>query len=204
MPACDDCNRGTSTADLIASSVARWNYNSDEVEIRDHRALLGRVRSRHPEVASEWSKPIDRAKARSHLMRYGMSVPIDAGLVTIGPQTIRYLNLFAHKVVLALYFERFRTPLSNEGRISALWRSKEDFTRGVPSELLGMMRDYGTLEQGDWNAHETFEYRFSENKKDGLFMCLGKFRKGFYTAGFATVDATHLPSDALDFEEINS
>jgi hypothetical protein len=107
------------------------------------------------------------------------------------------LNLFAYKVVLALYFERFQIPLINEGRISGMWRSKEDFAHGVPSELLKMMLEYGTLEQGSWNARETFEYRFSENKKDGVFMCLSRFRNGLYTAGFATVDATQLPSDEL-------
>jgi hypothetical protein len=136
-------------------------------------------------------------------MQYGVPVPTDAGLVTIGPQTIRYLNLFAYKVALALYFERFQLPLPNKGRVSALWRSKEDFkNEGVPSALLEMMREYGTLEQGKWSARETFEYRFSENRNDGLFMCLSRFRGGLYTAGFATADESQLDQLTQDVDWI--
>jgi hypothetical protein len=67
--------------------------------------------------------------------------------------------------------------------VSALWRSKEDFAKGAPPELLEMMKQYGTLEQGKWNASETFEYRFNENRDEGLFMFLARFRGGLYVSG---------------------
>jgi hypothetical protein len=38
-------------------------------------------------------------------------VPHDAGVAAIGLLTIRQLNLFAHKAVLALHFEHVRQPL---------------------------------------------------------------------------------------------
>jgi hypothetical protein len=41
-------------------------------------------------------------------------------MVSIGSLTIRQLNLFAHKAVLALYFEHFRQPLANTGAFSPL------------------------------------------------------------------------------------
>jgi hypothetical protein len=55
----------------------------------------------------------------AHLRKHGVQAPADAGLVFIGPLTIRQLNLFAHKVALALYFEHFKVPLPEIGRFRA-------------------------------------------------------------------------------------
>jgi len=200
MPACDECNRGTSTADLVASVIARWRYPSNAQELEDHHRLLIQVRRQAPEIVEEWSGAIDKTQARKHLEEQGVPVPSDAGFATIGPLTIRQLNLFAHKVVLCLYFEHFRTLLPQAGRVSAYWRTKEDFAKeGVPKVLLDMMKKYGTLEQGKWNASEIFEYRYEVNKKDGLMMCLARLRGGLFVVGFAAPKADALDSSAGDW-----
>ena len=146
MPACDDCNRGTSAADLVSAIVSRWNYSQSS---SDHAKLVQAVRHNYPELIAEWTK-LDsggRLSARLNLQKHGVYVPPDAGLATIGPLTIQYLNLFAHKVVLALYFEHFRKNVPRSGGVSAFWRSKEDFAKaGIPQVLLNMMKRYGTLE----------------------------------------------------------
>jgi hypothetical protein len=168
MPACNECNAGTSTSDLVAAIASRWNYNSGPVELEDHTKLVQRVKIHHPDIFAAWSKQLnlsERLEAIKHLGNHGVDVPKDAGLVTIGKLTIRQLNLFSHKAVLALYFEHFKSVLLDRGRVAAYWRTKEDFQNGVPAELLEMMQRYGTLEQGRWNAKETFEYRFEVNKK---------------------------------------
>jgi hypothetical protein len=186
MPACDTCNRGTSKADLTASMVSRWNYNSPHQEIEDHSRLANQVRIQAPELIEEWTKMdgLDRRGALAHLRQYGVMVPDDAALVTVGPHTVEQLNIFAHKAALCLYFEHFKKPLSNLGRVSALWRTKEDFWKGVPAELLEILPRYGTLLQGKWNSAETFEYRFDFNEKEGLFGCLARLRTGLFVAGF--------------------
>jgi hypothetical protein len=143
---------------------------------------------------------VNKARARVHLIQQGVPVPADAGLITIGPETVRYLNLFAHKAVLALYFEQYKMPLSNVGAVYASWRTKEDFTRdGIPSFFLDMLPGYGTIMQGSWNERETFEYRHAVNEKDGLFGCLARFRQGYFVYGFAVADAACLPSDESDW-----
>jgi hypothetical protein len=202
MPACDECNRGTSTADLVASIVSRWNYNTLDQSNTDHAKLAARIRNKHPELLEEWNKltPKDRIGALLHLREHGIQVPEDAGLVSIGPLTIRQLNLFSHKAALALYFEQFRTHLTDEGRVCAFWRTKEDFAKeGIPPDLLEMMRQYGTLEQGKWNASETFEYRFDSNKIEGLFACLARLRGNLFVTGLVASDATVLKGDATDW-----
>lgn len=188
MPACDLCNDGTRTADLVASVISRWGYGRQVND--DHSHLIARVRKQAPEVMKEWQADINPTEARLHLERHGVPVPVDAAFTTIGPQTIRQLNLFAHKVVLCLHFEHFKEPLSNDGRVAAFWRTKEDFAKeGVPQLLLDMMREYGTLEQGKWNVKEAFEYRYTVNKRDGLFACLARFRDNLFVTGFTVSDA---------------
>src|SRR5665648_140779 len=188
MAACETCNGGTSTADLVASVICRWGYAK---QVRgDHSRLIARVRSQAPEVFAEWSQPVDKFQARLHLERHGVPVPADAGFALIGPQTVRQLNLFAHKVALCLHFEHFKLPLPNEGRVVGYWRTKEDFAKeGIPKVLLDLMRKYGTLEQGKWSAREDFEYRYEMNEGDGLFICLARFRQNLFVTGMTITDA---------------
>jgi hypothetical protein len=198
MPACAICNGGTSKADLTAAIVSRWNYNSPHQEQQDHNRLANQVRLQAPELIDEWTKThrLDRKGTVDYLRRYGVRVPDDASLISVGPHTIRQLNIFAHKAALCLHFEQFKGPLSNEGRVSALWRTKEDFSNGgVPSELLEILPRYGTLMQGKWNSAETFEYRFEFNEKDGLFGCLARLRTGLFIAGFTIRDSELLTQE---------
>jgi hypothetical protein len=145
MPACRKCNAGTSSADLTAAIVSRWGYDINEKGLNDHRRLLFQVRKQNPELVEEWinSTGVYRKKMRAHLRNHGVPVPYDAGVAIIGAHTIRQLNLFAHKAVLALYFEHFRQPLPASGRLIAFWKTKEDFAKdGIPSFLLEMMPGY--------------------------------------------------------------
>ncbi len=202
MPACAECNSFTSTADLTAAIVSRWYYDSGDQECADHKRLVARVRKQAPELIAEWIKPnsVERKKGRQHLRDHGVSVPYDAGIVSIGLQTIRQLNLFAHKAVLALYFEHVRKPLLSSGCFSAFWKTKEDFARdGIPDYLLEIMPEYGTLVQGRWNERETFEYRHALNVEEGLFGCFARLRSGLFVGGFAATDAGGVGSELADW-----
>ena len=199
MPACDECNRGTSKSDLTVSIISRWNYDNSPQEQHDHRRLAAQARKQAPELIAEWTKqmtPSDRIKAMTHLEQYGVPVPNDAGLASIGPLTIQQLNLFAYKAVLALFFERARHPLPNSGRVCAYWKSKEDVAyAGIPQIFLDMLSGYGTLTQGTWDERETFEYRHDMNDNEGVFGCLARLRRGLYVKGFTILDVQSLPAD---------
>jgi hypothetical protein len=142
MPACGECNRSTSTADLVVSLVSRWDYNTSPEESSDHSRLAARLRKQAPELIAEWTalNVKQREKARLHLLKQGVSVPHHAGIASIGERTVPQLNLFAHKAVLALHFEHFRRPLSMAGRLCAFWRTKEDFAQhGIPGMFFEML-----------------------------------------------------------------
>lgn len=200
MPACDTCNGGTSTADLIASVVSRWNSDADSQELTDGSRLVARLRKQCPDVINEWTRLgfIERKKARQHLERHGVDVPLGAAIVSIGEITIRHLNLFAYKLALGLYFEHFRKPLPNSGLVTAIWRTKEDFAKlGMPKELLEIMPRYAALQQGRWDTRKDFEYRYDLNRVDGVFACLARFRRSLYVTGFAVRDRSVLPKNEM-------
>lgn len=197
MPSCDACNSGTSTADLTAAIISRWEYAATDVQNADHRRLAARLRKQSPEIVEEWTKdagPSLNRKGRIHLRSFGVPVPDDASIVTIGPRTIRQLNLFAHKATLALYFEHFRQPLPVSGAYCAFWKTKEDFgQQGIPQSLLEMLPQYGTLIQGRWDESQTFEYRHAVNAEGGFFGFFARLRRGLFISGFAVADVALLP-----------
>jgi hypothetical protein len=106
------------------------------------------------------------------------------------------VGLFAHKAVLALYFEHFRESLPDTGRVSAMWKTKEDFFAhgGIPQIVLDMLPNYGILVQGKWDERKTFEYRYATNKSSGLFACFLRLRRALFVFGFAAADGSILAS----------
>lgn len=191
FPACDDCNKGTSTSDLVASMISRWGMSSSIQSQMDHSKLSVRIKRQAPDVVQEWLSmdgPSKQVLARQHLESHGVLVPAGAMMATIGSLTIRQLNIFAHKTTVALHFEHFQKPLSVDERVHAIWRTKEDFALGVPQELIDLLPGYATMVQGKWNLSEFFEYRFATNNKDGLFGCFVRFRQGLFVLGFTVMD----------------
>jgi len=160
-------------ADAVVSILSRWKTSDmTEAEKEDHKRLAEGLKRSHPDIINEWTgmSLLERLKAKRDYMKDGIDIPGDARLLRIGPQTIRQLNLFAHKAALGLYFDLVRKLLPNTGRFCAYWRTKEDALRGgIPVQLLEMMNLYGTLEQGKWRTSETFEYRYELNSDERLF-----------------------------------
>ena len=145
FPACHDCNKGTSTSDLVASMISRWGMNVSPQSHVDHSKLSTQIKRQAPDVVQEWlsmDEPSKQALARQHLDNHGVPVPAGAMMVTIGPLTIRQLNIFAHKTTVALHFQHFQKPLPVDGRVHAIWRTKEDFALGVPQELIDLLPGY--------------------------------------------------------------
>jgi hypothetical protein len=203
MPSCAECNKGTSTADLVASVLARHRYHLTTAEADDHRKLAARLRHQAPLIVQEWlefDNPLSRIIARMHLRRHGVPVPDRAPVISIGKLTIQQMNLFAHKVARALYFEHFRKPLTKTGATWAVWRQKEDvMADGIPSDLLKLMPGYGALIQGKWDTSDEFEYRYAMNEQEGLFGFMARFRHGFFVHGFTVENSSKLTSDFKDW-----
>lgn len=194
MPSCAECNISTSTADLAAAIISRWGYaGQTEINHTDHDHLVSRMRKQAPEIVEEWTKNHTlraRITAKRHLRREGVQFPDDAGVVQIGPNTIRQLNLFSYKATLALYWEHFRRPLSEGGLCYASFRTKEDYAAtGLPRDLLQMLPRYAALAQGKWDTREIFEYRHNLNQDEGVFAFFARLRRSLFISGFVIEDA---------------
>jgi hypothetical protein len=87
--------------------ISRWNYNSPEQERENHSKLVRQVKIQAPELLDEWTainaNPLDRKGAIDHLRSYGIAVPDDAGVASIGKQTIKQLNICAQSCALSLF-----------------------------------------------------------------------------------------------------
>src|SRR6476660_3209283 len=68
MPACAECNRGTSTADLTVAIVSRWHHVPRSQENIDHKKLIAQVHRQDPDLWGEWKKlnadPREKEQAR--------------------------------------------------------------------------------------------------------------------------------------------
>jgi hypothetical protein len=107
VPACDRCNSGTRTSDLVTAIIARGGFTEPTpAEGFDLGGLSKRLASQAPEVILELRKnagAVSQRQARRHLASYGVPIPDDAKFLTIGPKTLPYLNQFAHKLPWALF-----------------------------------------------------------------------------------------------------
>jgi hypothetical protein len=65
MPACEECNKGTSKADLAVALLSRWDYYSSAQEQLDHSKLANRIKKQAPELVAEWLN-IDAAEKKEH------------------------------------------------------------------------------------------------------------------------------------------
>lgn len=203
VPACQECNNGSSTADLVVSLIARWRFDQEtENERKDHRRLALRLRKQAPEIASEWTSLglVARKRAKRHLREQGVELP-SGSVVAIGNHTMPFINLFCHKLVLGLYFDHFQEALSARGGVFATFMTKEDLAaNGPPQDLLNLFPKARALIQGVWDTSDQFAYRYDENKEDGLFGCAARLRKGILIVGLAIRDRNLLPeSDGADF-----
>jgi hypothetical protein len=196
MPACKECNAGTSTADLLVAIVSRWIAPPNN---SDHARLASRLRRQAPEIIAEFNRNRGFAanlRARKHLKSQGVPVPDDAKAVTLGPLSLRQLKLFACKATLALFFEHFKRPFPLGGAYVASWRSKEDvLAHGLPQGVLDLLPIFATLAQGKWDTRDTFAYRHNLRDDPAIFGFIAQFRGGLFFHGFAVEDASLVASD---------
>jgi hypothetical protein len=93
-------------------------------------------------------------------------------------------------------------PYRCKGEYTRTGKTKEDFAvGGIPPWLLTIMPEYGTLIQGKWSEHETFEFRHASNVGYRLFACFAKLRRGLFVIGFTASDANVIVSDDSGLDE---
>ncbi|VTZ22345.1 conserved hypothetical protein [Methylocella tundrae] len=202
VPACSACNEGTRTGDTVAAIVARWGFSEPTTaEREDSQRLIRGIANNHPDIQLEWlqnSGSVSQRQARRHLASYGAPIPNEAKFITIGPATLPYLNQFALKLTLGIYFEQTLRCFPSTGLFRAFLRFKEDFRgTGLPQKIIDIAGDPLALAQGAWNTREQFEYRAKYNPENGLFIHASRLRMGLFIVGMASEDRSVLPNELI-------
>lgn len=195
MPSCRNCNNKTSTADLVAAIMTRWDVPPTDAEIRDTIKLNPQISLQAPEIVSEWLEPLGSGlQSAKHLEMQGVQVPLGAKVIAYGPETIRQLNVFSHKVVLGLYFENTKDVLPPDGAVFSYWRTKEDSQiHQIPKSFTDLLPKFATLRQGNWAVQSTFNYRYNISTCKNLFSCVVNIRGRFSIVGCVVRDISMLP-----------
>lgn len=198
IPSCNECNNSTSLSDLVTAIVSRWHFHDGEKATGDHQKLTRLLIKRRPDIRDEWLSLSDAKalKARRHLQKQGVNLPSDGGIVTIGPLTIEQLNIFSHKFVCGLFFDKIGTSIPSTGGLTATFRTKEDFYKEcIPPDFLRLLPKFGALIQGKWDTKEQFSYRFDANREDKLLGCIAQLRSSLFIIGFAVGDMGQIPEE---------
>ncbi|ODA68150.1 hypothetical protein A7A08_01321 [Methyloligella halotolerans] len=198
VPACDNCNRGTGVADLLAGIMARIGFGEPTAqELDDNKKLMRKLRSLRPDFYAKMLSigPVEKIKNLSRYRRLGLDIPDDCGMFAITGEMFQYLNLFAHKAVLCHYFHAAGRILGPEGGVLSFLRPKELVALGaIPPELLNILGPTNILSQGS-RRFEVYEYREDFNETDGVYGVACRFRTGFQLFGLAAEDLSTLDEE---------
>ena len=124
---------------------------------------------------------------------------LDGGVVRVsGPIVSKFMEVFALKMGLALYFETTGRPLTDDGGLSIRWFTNyERFTGEFPEELINFFPESKTLKNGNREVSDQFQYSYalSEEKEFGAYFA--SFRMSFAVVAFVAQDKTvlHQPND---------
>lgn len=203
VPACRKCNGVSRTADLVTALIARWKFSfeTSQTEAADYKKLANRLKYQAPDIVAEWLKHstgVQQKRARRHLEASGVWVDPQGKIATIGPLTIPQLHLFAHKLLLAVFFDHMKHPVPPKGMISALFKTKEDVAvEGIPAEVKDHLGPNLYLSQGQgFSTRDQFEYRIASGENGKVFQVLARIRFGLIVAGFVVTEPDLLDPDA--------
>jgi len=198
FPACEDCNSGSRTDDLIAAALSRAYPDPRTLpETQENRKLFKAAARDCPGLLEEL-KPTYR---QSKIVRNQNYFPTGGGALNCrGPRLNEAIHRFAAKMGCALHFHLTGVPLSDNGAIAAWWLTNFQFLQGdLPQELIDMMGPPQTLRQGRWNVGEQFSYASLATKEGRSSAHFATFRLSFAICAFVS----ETPEDVYPPENVS-
>ena len=183
VPACLRCNSGSSGSDQIAAltCLTMASAQSEVVPKPYFQKIFQGVRNNQPDaityLAGVESHPLYRSKL-VYMPPYAYKVKVDERIWT------KYLNAWAAKQALALYFLATGSPLSERGIAYVNWYTNYQlFEDSYPKDLIDLLGQYKTLSNGKFEVSEQFEYRFDLiDQPAALFAAMGMHRSAVVLA----------------------
>jgi hypothetical protein len=183
--ACDECNRGTSGADIVAAFFARLSQSDNPEMLAEAIALRRKMKKVAPGVSEEFDGPTHTRWQRSPggILRPMTAIRID------GPRTTAYLTAFSAKLAMALYREHIGAPLPLDGGVRVSFFLNAGLSQKAGDAMLEKLPLPGTLQQGSFIVPEQFAYRYNHDGKSTIAALAG-FNSNLHVLTVATSKPT--------------
>lgn len=195
VPACSDCNKSTGAHEQVAALMARsFPSPSSDADKQEFETLTKSVHRWNPLLLPEllgpsWRQQYDFEAARHRL-------PEDVGIINAnGPFLNRSMQIFGAKLIFALHYVKFGSPIPPGGGAAVRWFSNYDAIQGhMPDALLNALGPSETLQQGSWSVEDQFGYAWLRAIDDDAAAYFAYFGRAFAVAGFVKHDRTRFPN----------
>jgi len=182
--ACDDCNKGTSGADIVAAFCARLCQSDSPGMLEEAIGLRRKMKQVAPGVSEEFDGPSFTRWQRTHsrILRPMIEIRVD------GPLTKAYLTAFSAKLAMALYREHIGTPLPLNGGVRTAFFLNAGLSQKAGERMLEKLPLPGTLRQGSFVVPDQFAYRYNHDGKS-IIAGLAGFNSNLHIVMVATSDS---------------
>lgn len=185
---CKICNNGTSSADLVGSFLARLSAWQDDVKWREREAYnsIDMMIIKAPDFIKEFFNPaatsLKWVRDPRGILR--KRIVLDAPK----PITQSYIDVFAAKFGMAMYYEHCRSPIPLEGGVYSAAYLNYGLSRDAAHTMLAIMPMANMLRQGSRNnSKDQFIYRYNTDEKT-IVAALAQFHDGLYVCTIAFSD----------------
>jgi hypothetical protein len=174
--ACNNCDQKTKMADLFAALVGRvFPDSSTNSEDRDIERILSALGRNLPAVLLEMKV----GRAGQKLARKQTRIADEGGFLKLsGPIATQLLDIFAHKLGLAMHYEATGKILPRSGGVATrVFSNVEAVQDKIPEQIFRILPEPVTLRQGSWDVGNQFNYsmRMTEGQQMGLFFASFRF-----------------------------
>lgn len=157
FPACERCNVGSRSQDMMAAFTSIMMASAVNPLPKGYvdKIISGAVNN-YPDAMACFERNADELVVKNGLARRAVSVK------THGELYRRWLNPWAVRQGLALWYLYTRKPLPEEGRVCVRWFSNvEMWTNASLQRVFELMPNTGMLESGRNNSAGQYEYKFA-------------------------------------------
>ena len=169
--ACDECNNGTSGADIVVAFLARLSQDDRPAMLAEAAQLRGKMIQIAPGVFEEFRDP---AKAQKVWQRTQGGILKSVATVNMdGPLTKAYLTIFSAKLGMALYREHVGIALPLDGGVQIQFFLNAGLARATAEAMLKVLPGHKTLQQGKFQVHDQFAYRYNCDERSIVAALIG-------------------------------
>jgi hypothetical protein len=195
--ACNDCNQKTKMADLFVALVGRvFPDSSTNSEDNDIGRILSALGRNLPAALLE----MKIGRAGQKLARKQTGIADEGGFLRLsGPIATQLLDIFAHKLGLAMHYEATGKILQRSGGVATrVFSNVEAIQDEIPDEIFRFLPAPTTLRQGSWDVGNQFTYsmRVTEGQQMGLFFA--SFRFSISIVALTSNDISAFQSDDIE------